>query len=110
MDKYEGNSKALMWFVALVLTGVVAGCGGGGGGGPTLTVPPPRRRRGRRRLGCRPGASGSGNGRQFRDSIKIRNHQRPCICYYWRCWNESNHRCSYYWIRLCRSDWDNIYS
>jgi len=40
MDKYEGNSKALMWFVALVLTGVVAGCGGGGGGGPTLTVPP----------------------------------------------------------------------
>ncbi|KAF0107985.1 MAG: hypothetical protein FD146_1283 [Anaerolineaceae bacterium] len=24
MDKYEGNSKALMWFVALVLTGVVA--------------------------------------------------------------------------------------
>ena len=33
MDKYEGNSKALMWFVALVLTGVVAGCGGGGDGG-----------------------------------------------------------------------------
>lgn len=32
MDKYEGNSKALMWFVALALTGVVAGCGGGGGG------------------------------------------------------------------------------
>lgn len=33
MDKYEGNSKALMWFVALVLTSVVAGCGGGGDGG-----------------------------------------------------------------------------
>jgi len=32
MNKYEDNSKTLMWFVALVLTGVVAGCGSGGGG------------------------------------------------------------------------------
>jgi hypothetical protein len=32
MKKYEDNSKALMWFMALVMTGVVAGCGGGGGG------------------------------------------------------------------------------
>ena len=31
MNKYKGNSKALMWSMALVLTGVVAGCGGGGG-------------------------------------------------------------------------------
>jgi hypothetical protein len=30
MNKYAGNSKAMMCFMALVLTGVVAGCGGGG--------------------------------------------------------------------------------
>lgn len=33
MNKYQDNSKALKWFLALALTGVVAGCGGGGGGG-----------------------------------------------------------------------------
>jgi hypothetical protein len=33
MNKYEDNSKALTWFMALVLTGLVTGCGGGGGGG-----------------------------------------------------------------------------
>jgi len=33
MNKYEDNSKTLMWFVALALAGVVAGCGGGDGGG-----------------------------------------------------------------------------
>jgi hypothetical protein len=33
MNKYPGNSKALMWFAALALTGAVAGCGGGDGGG-----------------------------------------------------------------------------
>jgi hypothetical protein len=33
MNKYEDNSKALMWFVALALTGLVAGCDGGGGSG-----------------------------------------------------------------------------
>jgi hypothetical protein len=33
MNKYQDNSKALMWFAALALTGVLAACGGGGGGG-----------------------------------------------------------------------------
>jgi len=33
MNKYQDNSKTLMWLMALVLTGAVAGCGGGGGGG-----------------------------------------------------------------------------
>jgi hypothetical protein len=37
MKKYEDNSKALTWFMALVLTGVVAGCGGGGGSGAAAT-------------------------------------------------------------------------
>ena len=32
MNKYEDNSKALTWFVALALSGLVAGCDGGGGG------------------------------------------------------------------------------
>lgn len=32
MNKYQDNSKTLMWLMALVLTGAVAGCGGGGGG------------------------------------------------------------------------------
>src|SRR5712671_321436 len=32
MNKYTENSKALTWFMALVLTGVVAGCGGGSDG------------------------------------------------------------------------------
>jgi hypothetical protein len=31
MNKYSNDSKLLMWVMALVLTGVVAGCGGGGG-------------------------------------------------------------------------------
>ena len=31
---------------------------------------------------------------QFCDSIKIRNHRRLCVSHCWRCWNESNHRCS----------------
>ena len=33
MNKYQDNSKALMWLMALVLAGVLAGCGGGGDGG-----------------------------------------------------------------------------
>lgn len=33
MNKYSSNSKLLAWVMALVLTGVVAGCGDGGGGG-----------------------------------------------------------------------------
>src|SRR5712671_7836192 len=33
MNKYTENSKALTWVMAVVLTGVVAGCGGGGDGG-----------------------------------------------------------------------------
>jgi hypothetical protein len=33
MNNYSSDSKLLMWVMALVLTGVVAGCGGGGGGG-----------------------------------------------------------------------------
>ena len=32
MNRIESISKRLMWFVALLLTGFVAGCGGGGGG------------------------------------------------------------------------------
>ena len=39
MNKYEDNSKTLMWFVALVLTGFVAGCGSGGGGGDAAAPP-----------------------------------------------------------------------
>ena len=47
MNKYQGKSKALVWMVAMALTGVVAGCGGGDGSGaaaapapgPVLTVP-----------------------------------------------------------------------
>jgi hypothetical protein len=44
MNKYTENSKALTWVMAVVLTGVVAGCGGGdsngsaAGSGPALTV------------------------------------------------------------------------
>jgi hypothetical protein len=61
MNKYEDNSKALMWFAALVLTGFVAGCGSGGGGGggdeasavdPNWTVSP----------GAGTGAGGAGRG------------------------------------------------
>jgi hypothetical protein len=33
MNKYQQYSKALMWLMASILAGVVAGCGGGGGGG-----------------------------------------------------------------------------
>jgi hypothetical protein len=33
MNNYQSNSKARMWFTALVLTSLVAGCGGGGSSG-----------------------------------------------------------------------------
>lgn len=33
MNKFRGLCKSPMWFVALLLAAVVAGCGGGGGGG-----------------------------------------------------------------------------
>jgi hypothetical protein len=33
MNKVQQYSKALMWLMASILAGVVAGCGGGGGGG-----------------------------------------------------------------------------
>ena len=33
MNQYQDYSKALMWLMASILAGVVAGCGGGGGGG-----------------------------------------------------------------------------
>src|SRR3989344_635275 len=33
MNKLRGLCKSPMWFVALLLAAVVAGCGGGGGGG-----------------------------------------------------------------------------
>lgn len=36
MNKYQQNSKALGWFIALALTGAVAGCGGGGGNDVSL--------------------------------------------------------------------------
>jgi len=38
MNKYQDNSKALIWFAALALTGVLAGCGGGGGSGSNAPV------------------------------------------------------------------------
>ena len=42
MNKFESYSKVLMWFMALLLSALLAGCGGGGGGGggtnPTTTV------------------------------------------------------------------------
>lgn len=33
MNRFEGVTKPLMWFMALLLTAFVAGCGGGSGGG-----------------------------------------------------------------------------
>ena len=33
MNKFESNSKRLMWFITFLLTAFVAGCGGGGDGG-----------------------------------------------------------------------------
>src|SRR5262245_5710615 len=35
MNKPKKNSKPLIWFIGLLLTGFIAGCGGGDGGGST---------------------------------------------------------------------------
>ena len=35
MNKYPNKSRSLTWLMALLLTGVMAGCGGGGGDGTT---------------------------------------------------------------------------
>jgi Ice-binding-like len=37
MNRFKNFTKPLMWFMALLLVGLVAGCGGGGG-----TTPPPK--------------------------------------------------------------------
>lgn len=39
MNKFDSSTKPLMWFMALLLTAFMAGCGGGGGGG---SLPPPK--------------------------------------------------------------------
>lgn len=38
MNKFDSSTKPLMWFMALLLTAFMAGCGGGGGG----SLPPPK--------------------------------------------------------------------
>ena len=38
MNKFESNSKRLIWFIAFLLTAFVAGCGGGGDGGTAPTA------------------------------------------------------------------------
>jgi hypothetical protein len=35
MNKFESSFKPLMWFIAILLSAIVAACGGGGGGGET---------------------------------------------------------------------------
>ncbi|MEO8330879.1 MAG: hypothetical protein ABI479_00475, partial [Gallionella sp.] len=35
MNRFDSISKPLMWFMALLLAALVAGCGGGGGGSGT---------------------------------------------------------------------------
>src|ERR1035437_4324811 len=42
VSKFESNSRFLTWFMALLLSALVAGCGGGGGGGdPVLGISGP---------------------------------------------------------------------
>ena len=43
MNRIRSSFKPLMWFMALLLTALAAGCGGGGDSGttPTTTTPPP---------------------------------------------------------------------
>jgi hypothetical protein len=36
MNRFDGITKPLMWFMALLLAALAAGCGGGGGGDPIL--------------------------------------------------------------------------
>lgn len=40
MNKYNNNSKPLIWFMGLLLTAFVAGCSGGGDGGGGATAQP----------------------------------------------------------------------
>ncbi len=39
MSKFEGATKSLLWFMALLMTFFVVGCGGGGDGSTATTVP-----------------------------------------------------------------------
>src|SRR5712671_2371487 len=41
MNKYQDSSKTQMWLMALVLSGVVAGCGGGSSGSGSGAAPSP---------------------------------------------------------------------
>src|SRR5690242_6908602 len=56
MNKYEDNSKATMWFAALVLAGVVAGCGSGGGDASSTATGMPTA------AGAGTGVGGAGHG------------------------------------------------
>src|SRR5450759_4536953 len=40
MNRFENITKPLMWFMALLLTAFIAGCGGGGNGSPADTTAP----------------------------------------------------------------------
>jgi len=56
-----------------------------------------------------PAAVNLGTAGNFVDSIRSRNYECSYISYYWKRWNNSNHRCIYYRIRLSRSDGNNIH-